>query len=273
MVIDFFGFSEKEARAKFPAAYEHILRTIKPERDKNRDKDIRENWWLFGRPRSEIRPALFGLVRYIATVETSKHRIFQFLEAEILPDNMLVVVGSDDAFLLGVLQSRIHSEWVLKAGAWLGVGNDSRYSKSKVFDPFPFPDPESKQRAAIAELAEELDATRKAALAETDKLTITELYNLRAKLRSGEPMSDAEQRRATKARAAIVDRLHEQLDQAVADAYGWGEEWRAGALSPSEIVARLVALNHERAAEEAEGKIRWLRPEYQKPRFGKSNGP
>ena len=55
-----------------------------------------------------------------------------------------------------------------------------------------------------------------------------------------------------------------------ADAYGWGEEWRAGALGPSEIVARLVALNHERAAEEAEGKVRWLRPEYQKPRFEKN---
>ena len=80
-------------------------------------------------------------------------------------------------------------------------------------------------------------------------------------------MDDNEQRRATKARAAIVDRLHEQLDQAVADAYGWSEEWRAGALGPSEIVTRLVALNHERAAEEAKGKIRWLRPEYQKPRF------
>lgn len=143
-----------------------------------------------------------------------------------------------------------------------------RYFKSKTFDPFPFPDPPPEQRAAIAELAEELDATRKAALVETDKLTMTELYNLRDKLRSGEPMSDKEQHRATKARAAIVNRLHDQLDQAVADAYGWGEEWRAGTLGPSEIVARLVALNHERAAEEKAGKIRWLRPDYQQPRFG-----
>jgi hypothetical protein len=125
------------------------------------------------------------------------------------------------------------------------------------------------QRATIADLAEELDATRKLALAETDKLTMTELYNLRAKLRSGAPMNEKEQRRATKARAAIVDRLHEQLDQAVADAYDWGEEWRAGALGPSEIVARLVALNHERAAEEAAGNIRWLRPDYQIPRYAK----
>jgi hypothetical protein len=70
-------------------------------------------------------------------------------------------------------------------------------------------------------------------------------------------------------RGVMVNRLHEQLDQAVADAYGWGDEWRSGALGPSEVVARLVTLNHERAAEEKAGKIRWLRPDYQRPRFGK----
>ena len=35
-----------------------------------------------------------------------------------------------------------------------------------------------------------------------------------------------------------------------------------------EILERLVALNHERAAEEAAGKIRWLRPEFQNPTTG-----
>ena len=150
----------------------------------------------------------------------------------------------------------------------MGIGNDPRYNNTLIFDPFAFPDASPEQRARIAELAEELDATRKAALAETDKLTMTELYNLREKLRSGAAMDEKEQRRATRARAAIVNRLHEQLDQAVADAYGWGDEWRSGKLGPSEIVARLVALNHERAAEEKAGKVRWLRPEYQEPRFG-----
>jgi hypothetical protein len=55
---------------------------------------------------------------------------------EILPDNMLVCVTSADAFTLGILSSRIHVIWALRAGGWLGVGNDPRYSKPKVF-PFP----------------------------------------------------------------------------------------------------------------------------------------
>ena len=104
---------------------------------------------------------------------------------------------------------------------------------------------------------------RKAALAEVPGLTMTELYNLRDKLRSGATMTPADRDRATQARAGIVNRLHEQLDAAVAGAYDWPAD-----LPPSEIVARLVALNAERAAEEKAGHVRWLRPDYQVPRFG-----
>jgi hypothetical protein len=244
-----------------------VLLTVKPERDSNREQYRRDNWWVFGRKHTDLRSFLEGLPRFIGTVETSKHRIFQFIPEGVRPDNMITAVGSADAFHLGILQSKLHTDWALQVGGTLE--DRPRYTKQKIFDPFPFPDATPEQRDRIAELAEELDGTRKAALAETDKLTMTELYNLREKLRSGAPMDEKEQRRAIKARATIVDRLHEQLDQAVADAYGWGDEWRAGALGPSEIVARLVALNHERAAEEKEGKVRWLRPDYQKPRFGR----
>ena len=57
--------------------------------------------------------------------------------------------------------------------------------------------------------------------------------------------------------------LHDELDAAVADAYGWPRD-----LPETEVLARLVALNKERAAEEARGLVRWLRPDYQIPRFG-----
>src|SRR5690606_23458791 len=189
------------------------------------------------------------------------------VESSILPNHEIVVISSDDAFLLGVLSSRIHGEWVFQAGGWLGVGNDSRYNKSKTFDPFPFPDATSEQRAASAELAEELDATRKQALEEVPGLTMTELYNLRERWRSGAEMDLIEQARVQAARAPIVDRLHEQIDAAVAEAYGWPVD-----LPPSEIVARLVALNHERASEEKAGPVRWLPPDYQLPRFGADAG-
>jgi len=270
-VIDLFGQSETEVMDRFPEVYDHVATTVKPERDLNRDKDIRRDWWLFGRARSEIRPALDGLTRYIATVETAKHRIFQFLDAAILPDNMLVVIGSDQAFHLGVLSSRIHVEWSLKAGGTLE--DRPRYNKSKVFDPFPFPEATPAQATAIATIAERLDRQRKEALAETPSLTMTEIYNLRDLITKGTALTADQRERATRARARIIDELHRQLDAAVAEAYGWGADGTQGALAPADIITRLVALNAARAAEEAlppadGGQIRWLRPDYQIPRFG-----
>ncbi|HEY0112053.1 MAG TPA: DNA methyltransferase [Allosphingosinicella sp.] len=261
LVIDLFGLSETQVRQRYANVYQHLYRTVKPERDINRRPTYRDNWWIFGEPRRELRPALAGLPRYIATVETAKHRIFQFLDSSILPDNMIVAIASNDPFYLGVLSSRTHIAWSRRAGGTLE--DRPRYTKSKIFDPFPFPDASLEQRVEIADLAEELDTLRRHALADTPHLTMTELYNLRERIAAGEELTGEEEARAIAARAFIVHRLHEQIDGAVANAYGWAAD-----LAPAEIVARLVALNAERVEEEAAGYVRWLRPEYQQPRFG-----
>ncbi len=261
-VIDFHGLTEREARQQFHNAYQHVLENVKPERDLNRQPARRDRWWLFGRSNAQLRSAREGLTRFIATTETAKHRVFQFVNVETIPDHMAITISADDAFHLGVLSSTAHCEWALQQGGTLE--DRPRYNKAACFDPFPFPDATPDQRRVIAELAEELDATRKAALAEVPKLTMTEIYNLRAKLARGEPMSHAEQDRARAARAGIVARLHDQIDAEVAAAYGWPHP-----LPAPEIVARLVALNAARAAEEAAGQVRWLRPDYQIPRFAR----
>jgi hypothetical protein len=57
---------------------------------------------------------------------------------------------------------------------------------------------------------------------------------------------------------SVLRQIQDDLD--AADAYGWPAD-----LSDEEIPARLVALNHQRAAEERRGLVRWLRPEFQNP--------
>jgi hypothetical protein len=163
MVIDLFGLSAEQVRESYPKVYQHLLQTVKPERDSNNRESYKKLWWIFGEPRKDLRPALVDLPRYIATVETAKHRVFQFLDAEILPDNKLVAIATDEAFDLGVLSSDTHVNWSLRAGGWLGVGNDPVYVKSKCFDPFPFPDSDESTKAEIAHIAETLDAHRKRA--------------------------------------------------------------------------------------------------------------
>jgi SAM-dependent methyltransferase len=270
MVIDLFGLEASEVRERFPEVYQHISQTVKVQREEqvqksptNDAKAYANQWWVFGKPRQELRPAMTRLSRYIATVETAKHRIFQFLDASILPDNMIVCVATQSAADLGILSSRFHVCWTLRSGGWLGVGNDPRYSKSRCFDPFPFPAATEAQRAEIARIAEALDRHRKDAQSRHPEITLTQMYNVLGKLRGGEALSADDKLIHDNALILILKELHDELDAAVAAAYGWPVD-----LAEDEVLARLVALNKERAAEEAKGFVRWLRPEYQIPRFG-----
>ena len=260
MVIVFYGLAAEEARRLFPDAYQRVLERVKPERDQNNRKSRRENWWLFGETNPKLREQLSDLTRFIATPETARRRYFVFLSPDILPDNKLVNIALDDAYFLGVLSSRLHVTWALRTGSWLGVGNDPVYVKTTCFEKFPFPAADDAQRARIRALAEELDAHRKRQQAQHPKLTLTDMYNVLEKLRAGEPLAKAEKVTHEQGLVSVLRQLHDDLDAAVFDAYGW-----PAALSDEEILTRLVALNAERAAEEVRGLVRWLRPEYQSP--------
>ena len=259
-VIDLFGLIESEIVAKFPEIYQHILTHVKPERDKSRDKGFRERWFVFGRTRGDLRNALIGLRRYIATPETAKHRIFQFLDMDIMPDHKLICFGFDDAFHLGILSSKIHVLWSLSAGSWLGVGNDSVYASSRCFQTFPFPEATLSQQSRIRELGEQLDNHRKRQQSLHQKLTLTDLYNVVDKLRVHERLTDQEEIINQQGLASVVLSLHQKLDVAVSEAYGWEND-----LPDAEILARLVNLNQLRASEEQIGNIKYLRQEYQAP--------
>lgn len=175
-----------------------------------------------------------------------------------IPDNMLVNIASSDAFILGVLSSRIHVTWALAAGGRLGFGNDPRYNKTRCFEPFPFPDASESQRERIRFLAEQLDAHRKCRQEAHPNLTMTEMYNVLEELRAGQPLSAASQMIHDHGLVSVLRGLHDDLDLAVAEAYGWPPD-----LSAEDILFRLVELNSARAAEERVGLIRWLRPEFQ----------
>jgi hypothetical protein len=89
---------------------------------------------------------------------------------------------------------------------------------------------------------------------------MTGLYNVLEKLRVKQPLTPAEQDVHDAGHVSVLLHLHEALDVAVAEAYGWPHD-----LPAAEIVARVVALNLARRAEEAEGLVHWLRPEFQAP--------
>jgi hypothetical protein len=260
MVIDLFGLEIADVRKRFPEIYQWLWERVKPERDQNNRALYRERWWIFGEPRSDFRPALKGLNRFVTTARTAKHRVFAFLPSNTLVESEVVTIAFDDAYFLGVLSSRIHVTWSLATGGRLGVGNDPRYNTSRCFETFPFPDCSEGQMQRIRELGEALDAHRKRQQAQHPRLTITEMYNVLARLSAGEALNERERVIHEQGLVSVLKALHDDLDQAVYDAYGWQPD-----ISDEEILQRLVALNHERAEEERRGLVRWLRPAYQHP--------
>ena len=262
-VIDF-GLGGEDVARQTPVLYDLVRTRVKPERDGNNRKTYRDHWWRFGEARIELRNALAGLDRYIATPYVSKHHYMVILDAEIAPDEKIVAIATSEGFVMGVLSSLIHASWARAAGSRLGAGNDPTYNNSLCFDPFPFPTPAPDLRAKIDDVAERLDEHRKAALARDERVTMTGMYNVVEKLRSGEALTPKERYVHQIAACGVLRDLHDELDRLVAEAYGW--PWP---MECDEILERLVALHDERVEEERRGLVRWLRPEYQIPRFGR----
>ena len=261
-IIDLFGLEPDHIRARYPAIYQHLLETVKPVRATDRRQSYRDRWWVFAEPRGEFRDSVATCNRFIVTSQTAKHLMFKFVDKTYLPDQTLVAVAADDAWILSCLSSSIHGVWCARLGATLE--DRPRYTNSACFDPFPFPDPDDAARAPLRALGEELDATRKTVQAEHPDLTLTGLYNVLEKVRAGADLTAAEADVKDRGRVLILKDLHDQIDRATAHAYGWPHD-----LTDEQILEKLVALNAERAAEEAAGHVRWLRPDYQIPRFAR----
>lgn len=272
--IDLFGLNDGDVRKSYPAIYQWLLDNVKPERDQNNRSSLRDRWWIFGEARSTFRPSLVNTQRAIATSLTAKHRTFIFVEPDDVCDSTTVMFALPDAFHFGLLSSQIHSIWCLASGGTLE--DRPRYIKSTCFETFPFPSedtgltPELNER--IRTLAEQLDAHRKAQQAAQPDLTLTGMYNVLEKLRNGEALIAKDKTIHEQGLISVLRTLHDELDAAVLEAYGWSDlgpvPWTDEAARSAwtdALLQRLVDLNTRRAAEEASGTVRWLRPEFQNP--------
>ena len=231
-IIDFGNDLSEGDAALYEAPFEYVRANVKPGRDNNRDARFRNYWWLHGRPRMEMRQALSGLPRYIATSLTSRHRIFAYIDEDVLPDTTIVAFARDDDYFFGILQSRIHLAWASGTGAQLE--DRPRYTPTTCFETFPFPEPTDEQRAAIATAAYELNRLRENWRRPTD------LFGAPA-------LDEAQQRRRTLTNLynqypTWLANAHHTLDAAVAAAYAWPPD-----LPDSDILERLLALNLARA--------------------------
>ena len=253
-IVDFGTSMEATEAALYEAPYAFIAENVKPARERNRNKKIREFWWRHEAPRPVMWKSLEGLSRYIATPTVAKHRLFVWLDVRVCPDHQLIVIARDDYTTLGILHSRFHESWSLRLGT--SLEDRPRYTPTTTFQTFSFPpglspdtpaagyakDPRALAIAAAArrlvelrdrwlnppEWVEWIDEPvpgypkrpvprDEAAAKELKKRTLTNLYNARPQW-----LADA----------------HDALDAAVATAYGWDTD-----ISEEDALERLLALN------------------------------
>ncbi len=139
-IVDFGWTMEEREAALYESPFQYAKTHVHAMRQGNRIEEHRLRWWRHLRPRQELREALGGLSRYIATPRVAKHRLFVWLDSSILPDSALIAVAREDDTTFGILHSRFHEAWSLRMGTWLGKGNDPRYTPTTTFETFPFPD-------------------------------------------------------------------------------------------------------------------------------------
>jgi hypothetical protein len=265
----------ESAGYEFP--FEHIKRVVYPLRTNHRETRQTRYWWLFARPCPDMRAALTGLPRFFATPRVSKHRVFVWLSPEMLCDSAVVAFARADDYFFGVLHSRPHEAWALAQGTQLREKESGfRYTPTSCFETFPFPRPSPTQEPAISAAAKELNELRERWLNPPEwtktrtlefpgsiagpwsryiapktvnaKTGIGTVRYPRLEPRDADCAAKLKKRTLTNLyneRPAWLELAHKKLDAAVAAAYGWAAD-----LTDEQILAKLLALNLGRAAEE-----------------------
>lgn len=270
-IIDFGTTMPVDVASSYDAPFEHLVAHVKAERLKNNRKAYSDRWWIHAESRPAFRKSVAAMSRYIATARVAKHRIFVWLDTVVLPDSKVIALAFDDDTTFGILCSRPHEAWTRATCGWHGVGNDATYNPTSCFETFPFPEPTAAQRDAIAAAAKELDTLRSNWLnppewTREEVLTFPgsvdgpwARYVTEANAKGigtvryprVVPADDAAAKKLAKRtltnlyneRPTWLALAHKRLDEAVFAAYGWPAD-----LTDDDLLARLLALNLERAA-------------------------
>ncbi|GBE75453.1 DNA modification methyltransferase related protein [Microcystis aeruginosa NIES-87] len=225
-VIDFDNMALEEA-AEYILPFTRVKEKVKPERDNNKRNTRRLNWWRYGETRPGMRKALAVLSCYFAIPKIAKYIVFSPVDVSILPCEANMVIASDDFYILGILNSKIHRLWVKAQSSTLE--DRTRYTNTTCFETFPFPQTPSQELVEkIRQTANELHEYRSQQM-EKKQWGITKLYNQFF----NEPSSQLYQ-------------LHQKLDKLVMEAYHFQAD--------DDILEKLLTLNLELAEKEKRGE-------------------
>ena len=224
-IIDF-GDLTMEAAEAFCEPFQQVKEQVRPQRMENRRETTRVNWWRYGEKRPAMRAAVAPLAYYFAVPRVSKWSVFIPFQKAWLPGDLNVVLASDDVFILGLVTSSVHRQWMHAQKSTLE--DRTRYTHDSIFETFPFPQIVASEMAQkIRQAMTTLNDYRNEVMV-AKSCGITDLYNAYFH----EPASQ-------------LAKLHQSLDALVLKAYGWK--------ASEDILSNLLDLNLELAELEAQG--------------------
>lgn len=240
--IIFFGeITEKEA-GRWPQLLRRVEEMVRPDRLTKSREVANWPWWQFWRTRPELRQALHALDRCLVTSQVTKHLVFSFQPSRRIFSHNLAVFPFRDLFQFAILQSRVHEVWARLLSSTLE--DRLSYASSDCFENFPFPHPDPRTVIpSLEDIGQRLYDTRAAFMLDTQQ-GLTTTYNLLKDPDCHDP------------RIEELRRLHEEMDRAVLDAYGWSDIPVPPYLDSNpeafedEVLDRLFLLNAQRAEEE-----------------------
>jgi hypothetical protein len=245
-----------EVAEDWPRLLEIVRRNVKPERDAQKRKALRERWWQFGDRRPGLYSSAAGLTHVVATTAHSPHLLMTRLSTGMVFAHSLIVFPHERLPWLAVLQSRPHETWVRFFASTLE--DRLRYTPSDCFETFPFSD--GFESSVALEHAGTIYHDHRAALMIARNEGLTKTYNR------------FHERGDASADIVRLRELHSEIDRAVLRAYGWDDladraepifldgtnedehTYQGRLFWPSdfrdEVLARLLALNAKRHDEE-----------------------
>jgi hypothetical protein len=231
-------------------------RLVKPQRDKDKRDIRRRRWWRFGDRQPGLYESIAKLDQVLAVVLYSPHLLLTILPNQYVFSHKLAIFASDSMSLFCLLQSRVHEIWARTFSSTLE--DRLAYAPSDCFETFPFESNFEHLRALAA--AGQAYHEHRAALMVARNEGMTKSYNR---------FHNPDERSVDIVR---LRELHAEMDRAVLCAYSWDDlaeraepsfldetneddhTYQGRLFWPSpfrdEVLARLLALNAERAAAE-----------------------
>ena len=225
-IINFRDWPLERAR-EYTVPYERVLTRVKPDRDDDKMRSRRVNWWRFGSLASGLYKNIRNLPHCFVASRHTKHLSFSAMPTNYVYSDALYVFTTDRWDLFAVVQSTLHEVWARKYSG--SLKQDLRYSPSKCFDTFAFPAGFLQNaNSSLAEHGVRYHTYRKELMLSL-WLGLTKTYNLfHTRDLSPEIVAiDSKKDTITTAKGfeSLLElrRLHVKLDIAVCDAYGWND--------------------------------------------------